>query len=350
MESFFTLNAEHKIGYKHLTKTDLGLKDTNNVTHIGLLNDVLTFLADKDVVKSAMLIYNDYCDILSCSFDRIRRNYGKNNSPKIKKGGREKDNIVNKIREFAKEKPNSDWLLVWFGLDSEEMVFWLIGDNTNDSLFANGLFPKKRGIINAKSPGFSVIVDYLTKKINLVSENLQMDLEVISQIGESVKPYKSRDVEKANLRFQQIGRTGEELVNNYLEKEKSIGNISSLNWVNKSKETGLPYDFIVNGRLYVDVKATSFTFNQHLVFSSQEIDFVTHKTEPSYAVFRVYDMNTDIKKLKICKKCLAYMKEINNPIMSLTSCIDAKQAIIKTVKIGIKPNICFREIQNPIVL
>lgn len=350
MESFFTLNAERKIGYKYLTKTDLGLKDTNNVTHIGLLDDVLTFLADKDVVRSAMLIYNDYCDILSCSFDRIHRNYGKNNSPKIKKGGREKDNIVSKIREFAKENPNSNWLLVWFGLDSEEMVFWLIGENTNDSEFARSLFPKTRGVLNAKSPNFPLIVNYLTNRINLVSESLQMDLEVTSQIGESVKSYKSKDIEKANIRFQQIGRTGEELVNNYLEKEKATGNITSLNWVNKSKETGLPYDFIINGRLYVDVKATSFTFNQHLIFSSQEIDFVTHKTELSYAVFRVYDMNTDIKKLKICKKCLAYMKEINNPIMSLTSCLDAKQVIIKTVKIGIKPNICFREIQNPIVL
>ena len=349
--SFFELNAEKRIGYKLLSQAEKGMTE-GHLTHIGLSSNVLTFLADKDVVKSAVLIHENYSDILSCSFDRITRKSGKYECPKIKRGEDKENSLTVKIQSIVKEKPNLDWLLIWVGLASEELVFWLIGSDSSDFIQARQIFTKGSiaTALTGKSPKFDEACSFLSRKINLTTQNLQKELEIMSQIGESKRPFKSFDVEKANRLFMEIGYNGEELVNNYLEKEKTTGKISSFRWINKSRERGLPYDFIINGRIFIDVKATSFDFNQCLFFSSQEIDFIAHKAESSYAVFRVYDINTEKKKLKICKKCLAYMKEINNPIRSLNNCLNAKQAIIKTVKIGIKPDICFSEIQNPIVL
>lgn len=350
MDNFFIINDEDKIGYKHLTKTDLGLKDSNNVTHIGLLGNVLTFLKDKNEVRSAMLIYNDYCDILSCSFDRIERNYGKYNSPKIKKGGRGVNNIVGKIREFAQEKPDNNWLLVWLGLDSEELVFWLIGDDSPESKHVHGLLPKSRGVLSSKTPNYSQIVDYITNKINVVSLSLQKDLETVSQIGGGEKPYKTKDIETANRRFKQIGYKGEELINDYLEKEKNSGSITSFTWENKSYESGKPFDFVIDKKKYIDVKATPFSFDYYMYFSNQEIEFITNTAKLSYAVFRVYDINTEVKKLKICEKCLSYMKEINNSIDSFNENIKTKQARIDTIRFGIIPSFCFSDISTQIIL
>ena len=57
---FFFFNDEKRIGFKKLSRADLGISDSSNQTHIGLYEGVLEFLDDTDVVKSAMLIYDDY--------------------------------------------------------------------------------------------------------------------------------------------------------------------------------------------------------------------------------------------------------------------------------------------------
>jgi len=107
---FFHTHKESRIGFKKLSAADLGLSADSHQTHIGLYEDVLTFLDDSDVVKSAMLIYGDWCDILDCNFDRIENPDHTFRSPKIKKGD-VKDSVVVKIREFAATKPTSDWYL-----------------------------------------------------------------------------------------------------------------------------------------------------------------------------------------------------------------------------------------------
>lgn len=67
---FFKINAECHIGFKKLTAADLGI-GTSHQTHIGLYEGVLNFLPDVDVVSTAMLICDGYCDIIKCYFDRI---------------------------------------------------------------------------------------------------------------------------------------------------------------------------------------------------------------------------------------------------------------------------------------
>ena len=112
---FFKFNKEKRLGFKKLTEADLGLS-TSHQTHIGLYEGVFTFLQNSDVVKSGILIYNDYCEVLDCSFDRIQNPDGSFRSPKIKIGSDSNNSIVAKIREFAKVSPKSKWYLIWSGL------------------------------------------------------------------------------------------------------------------------------------------------------------------------------------------------------------------------------------------
>lgn len=127
---FFKINAECHIGFKKLTAADLGI-GTSHQTHIGLYEGVLNFLPDVDVVSTAMLICDGYCDIIKCYFDRIENLDGTFRSPKIRIGGSE-ESVVKRIREFASADTGADWYLLWFGLESEELVFILLNANSED--------------------------------------------------------------------------------------------------------------------------------------------------------------------------------------------------------------------------
>ena len=143
---FFFFNDEKRIGFKKLSRADLGISNSSNQTHIGLYEGVLEFLDDTDVVKSAMLIYDDYCDILDCSFDRIKTPEGRYRSPKIRIGSNTSSSIVYKIREFAKEDINADWYLAWTGLESKELVFWLSRCGSEELKIAQNLCASKKSL------------------------------------------------------------------------------------------------------------------------------------------------------------------------------------------------------------
>ncbi len=347
---FFYFNSEERIGFKKLTNADKGLSENSNQSHIGLYEGVLDFLDNRDVVKSAMLIYNDYCDILDCTFDRIKTPEGSYRSPKIRVGSDVNNSVVSKIRQFVATAPNDDWYLAWTGLDSKEIVFWLIKNNTDDYKIARKFFPKDRFILDKKSSDYEEAKKFILEKINFVSYNVQKDIEIKSQIGDSKHIYKSKDLEKASNMFKQIGRDGEELINNYLEKEKLSKRISSYKWVNKSAETGFPYDFIINDSLFVDVKSTRFDFDQYLFYSNLEIDFAASKDNLSYSVFRVYDMKEEVKKMIKCNDCINYMQSVKQPIESFKSTLRSQKSLLQELKLGVKPTDCFENILTPILL
>ena len=112
----------------------------------------------------------------------------------------------------------------------------------------------------------------------------------------------------------------------------------------------MPYDFIIDDKQFVDVKSTRFDFEQFLYFSDTEIDFVSTKDSLSYSVYRVFDMNTDEKKLRICNDCNNYIKIINTPIVNIKKEMKVHRTLLDTLKIGVRPNDCFVSIQNPIIL
>ncbi len=347
---FFFFNNENRIGFKKLTNADLGLSSSSNQTHIGLWSNVLEFLDDTDVVKSAMLIYDTYCDILKCSFDRIKTPEGKYRSPKIRIGEDINNSIVFKIREFARQDPNAEWYLAWTGLESKELVFWLIKSGSEDYQIAQTLFPNNESVLEESSPTYNSAKEFLLKRINFVSIDVQKDIEVKSQLGDNARIYKSIDIEKAQRLFNKTGKDGEELIAQYLEREKKAGNIHSFIWENKSKESGLPYDFIIDNNQFVDVKSTRFDFEQYIYFSSSEIDFALTKTDLSYSVYRVFDMNKDEIKLRICNNCKEYMDVVHKPIEDVKKEMESHRTLLDSLKIGVKPTDCFINIQNSITL
>ncbi len=347
---FFFFNNENRIGFKKLSKADLGTSSSSNQTHIGLYEGVLEFLDDTDVVKSAMLIYDDYCDILTCSFDRIRTPDGHYRSPKIRIGDDTANSLVYRIREFAKNDINADWYLAWTGLESKELVFWLIKGGSEDYHVARTLFPDNGIVLDDTATTYSKAKEYLTKRINFVSIDVQKDIEVKSQIGDTARIYKPKDIEKAEILFRETGKSGEELIAQYLEKQKKVGNIRSFQWANKSKESGLPYDFIINDKQFVDVKTTRFDFDQYIYFSDAEIDFAIGKDSQSYSVYRVFDMGKDEKKLRKCNDCNDYMQVINTPIITIKKEMEVHNTLLNTLKIGVKPKNCFVNIYEPITL
>lgn len=347
---FFFLNNEKRIGFKKLSAADLGLSNTSHQSHIGLYEGVLNFLKNTDVVKSAMLIYGGYCDILDCSFDRIENPDGSYRNPKIRTGNDPDNSIVSRIRKFAHESPTDEWYLAWSGLESEEVVFWLIKSGTDDYTIARRFFSKDNLVLNEDSPTYNDAKKFLLERINFTSQDIQRDIEVRSQIGDSKRIYKRKDIENAAKLFTQIGKEGEELIAQFLEKEKAAKRIKSFVWENQSIESGLPYDFIINDTLFVDVKSTKFDFDQYVFYSNQEIEFAASKDKNTYSVYRVYDMHTDERKLQVCNNCHDYMQAVLNPIKTLQEEIESTHSLLQTLKLGVMPKDCFRNISSPIIL
>lgn len=146
---FFKLHDEHRIGYKKLTPADLGI-GTSHQTHIGLYEDVLNYLPNTGIVKTAMLIYKDYCDIIDCFFDRIENPDGTFRSPKIRIG--DTDSVARRIRHFAHSNNYAaEWYLVWFGLYSQELVFLLLDSSSADYEALHPYFDSGKHIIQGKS-------------------------------------------------------------------------------------------------------------------------------------------------------------------------------------------------------
>ena len=271
-------------------------------------------------------------------------------SPKIKIGD-EALSVVSKIREFALAKPNENWYLLWAGLESEELVFWLMSGDSVDYQNIKRAILRDDIVCTADSPTFDAVMKCFMDKVNSVTTEIQKDMEIVSQIEQlPTKNYKRKDIETAAIKFKETGKFGEELINHYLEKEVFDGHIKNYDWVNRSSESGLPYDFVIDNSLFVDVKSTQYDFDQLVYFSNQEVDFITSLDDSKYSVFRVFDINQAKRKLCICNRCLNYMSVMNRTIMEFQTNVKQQNAISQNNKIGVKPTTCFGEIKSLITL
>lgn len=351
---FFFFDVEKRIGIKKLTNADLGISSTSNQTHIGLYDNVLTFLDDSDVVKDAILIYGNSCEVLDCIFDRIQNPDGSFRSPKIRKGN-DGNSIVEKIRSIASVDKNADWYLVWSAMESKQIFFWLFNNSSDDFFSVEKVFPKLSTVLTDEDASYSEAKNLLEQKINSTSIDIQKDIEIVSQIGRLNPKYKLKDIEKAQQLFSKIGKEGESLIAEYLEKEKVANRIKSYRWMNKNYETGEPFDFIVDESFatetFIDVKSTRFDFDQHVFFSDSEVNFINClSTEDKYSVYRLFDMDKEEKKLKICNNCISYMNTIYSNIQNFSFAMTKQQALLQSVKFGVKPKDCFLSIKEPIIL
>lgn len=357
----FEIHSEGKIAFKRLSDADLKRSPFSHQTHIGLSNDSLTFMQDNKMEYNAMLIYNSYCDIISCEVGRILRKSGRWDAPNIKTGGASGDSVVRKIRSFAKEKDSVPFYLLWFGLDSGTPVFWLISGDSydfgvlNQYCKFNSLGATEIRIVHVGSEHFSDILGFIRKRLENASINLQKDLEYTAEIESDNPKFKDADVKRAKSFIQELGRKGEELVNDFLEREKFDKRVVDFDWANKSGEVGKPFDFHIiyaNGQeQWMDVKTTEHEFEQAIIVSKNEIRFITEKSNPAYAIYRVYSKAETEAKLKICTGCLRYIQKLQRDIDYITQSMSDYKAGIVNYKIAFEPGIhSFNSVSDEIKL
>lgn len=357
----FNIHSEGKISFKRLSKADLKRGKTSHQTHIGLSNDSLTFMQDNKKEYSAMLIYDAYCDIVKCEVGKIRRRNGTYDAPNIKSIGRTDDSVVKQIRSFASDKITKDFYLLWFGLESGTPVFWLIAEdsldyiNLNQYCEFNELGDRNIRVLDEESRMFKDILKYAKKRLEDVTLNLQKDLELTAELESDNPKFKDEDVKKAKSYIQEIGRKGEEIVNEFLSQQKIEQGIESFEWSNKSSEAGKPYDFwikYVSGQeKWIDVKTTEYEFERAIIVSKNEINFITNKRNIDYAVFRVYSKSDIQAKMKICSECLRYVKKLQRDIEYMTTSMSDYRASMINYKIAFEPGIhSFNSISSEYIL
>lgn len=346
---FFKAHSESKIGYKRLSSADLGLGASSNQTHIGLYDGILTFLNNQNVEQKAMFIYEDSCDIIDCYFDRIENPDGTFRSPKIRKG--DGVSIVTVIRDLANRYSDvKNWYLIWFGLESKEIVFYLFNNQSKNFSQLSALINlnvREQGKINSSDHRFRKLIEYLEFIVNNNSSDIISELEILSQTGNVDRRFKRYDIEKANKLFKEVGQKGEFLIAEYLDKLKYQKKIEAFNWFNESSESGLPYDFTIQDKqqniTYIDVKSTSLKFEQPMIFSNQEIDFITGT--PLYEIYRVYDINEQCKHLRICDRSKDYMSKVRNNISKFEHDLYNSNITLRSAKLAIPTidrNLSFR--------
>lgn len=353
----FEIHNEGKIAYKRLSDADIKRSITSHQTHIGLSIDSLTFMADDKTEYSAMFIYKDYCDILDCEIAKIHRANGRYDAPKISMG-RKPNNVVNKIRSFARESTRSFYLL-WFGLESLTPVFWLIEENSYDYNLLNtycdfdNLQDRHIVIVKHNNIVFPSILQFIQGRLENVTLKLQKDLELSVETEVEDPKFKDADVRKARKYIQELGKQGEMLIDEYLWRQKFEKNISDYEWMNKSSEQGKPFDFYIkysNGlEQWIDVKTTEHEFEQAVIISKNEIKFIIEQESQKYAIFRVYLLRELQAKLRVCSECLRYVKKLYRDMDYMAHSMSDYKAAMINYKIAFEPGaISFNKISDEI--
>ncbi len=348
---FYKLHKDTNIGYKKITDAELGMTD-GGTTHIGLLKNTLEFIPNYHQEASAQLIYNNSIIQVIDFLDPIENPDGSLRSPKIRTGkkyelARYQDgrtSVVNNIRKIANDNPNNDWFLFWFGLDDKELIFILINKNSDNYFELLRLLGplKARDTITRTSPVFIKIIEYLTLKVNNLNIKYFEELELNTQtedkyFSERINP-KKYDIIKAQNLFQKIGRKGEEIVNEHLNRLVHSREIQSFQWMNKNSESGYPFDFeiqpTVGSTIYSDAKATSYRFEQKMIFSSQELQFINENR--NYMVHRVFNIN-DIPQLRVCNNIANITDNFMNNYRHFNDAIRQDDIFVNSMKISVPP-------------
>lgn len=358
------VNIESTIGIKRLSEADLGTSITSNQTHIGLFDGTLNFIEVEHQIISSQLIYNNQVTELLSLLDFIENPDGSFRSPKIRKGNEPElvinnsrvNSVVREIREIT-NGTTSNWFLLWFGLDTNELVFHLFNENSTDSQEIQqiiGQIGTRRQIENT-SAEFGNLINYLSQKVDSVNIEYYEELEISTQtntekITKRIIP-RVRDIEKANKLFKETGLKGEELLYQYLELQKSNDFIKDFKWMNQSKETGFPYDFeIINNDdslFYSDAKATRYKFEQPIILSTGELQFINQNKE-NYLIHRVYSV-FDEPKLRICDN-IHKISDIFMPNYNTFNTNLRKEKLIPKINLSVPPNLEIITFENEILL
>lgn len=362
MTNVYEINRDVIIGIKKMTPADLG-SNTSHQTHIGLFAETLSNLPYIRANYFSKLYYDNqvFDGVLFLKF------INNNRSPAINLGtAREQaeleDNTVSigaKIRDIANGNRNLSWFLIWFVLDNEEIITIVFSELSSEFIQITNL---GFDLANIRQHGFQIdtndnpiLSNYLTNYINNQSLSYLEDLEIIVQTDDlPLKLIKPRyfDIERARKVYSETGKKGEELIAAYLDKLKSSGKITNFNWVNQSRESSYPYDFeiidLAKTSIYTDVKTTSYTFNQEMIFSKSELSYINQST--NYHVYRVFDLKEKKPSLRICEDVSQLSKNLVDNITTFQNQILQNQANLNSLKLAISPSNNLLSFNNAISL
>lgn len=346
---FYNLHRAAIIGYKKLSLADLGISATSHQTHIGLYGDTLNFVENYYQESSAQLIYERKVYESISMLDPILNPDGSFRSPKIRIGNEQDFQTIGLnatariIRDIANSDINSNWYLLWFGLENQELVFLLIKENSSDYNVLTQLIGSiDSGRVFQSDTIFNKIIIFLNTKINDLNFQYFEELELLSQVTEGRLTTRRKprryDIEKAQKLFQEIGRKGEEIVNEHLQRIRYEGIIRDFTWMNQNSESGFPFDFEILSKdgniIYSDSKATSYRFEQQMIFSSQELQFINE--HQNYMVHRVFNLNGN-PSLKVCDNIANITGNFMNNYMDFSDAIKQNDIYVGSMKISVPP-------------
>lgn len=363
-----SVHPDSIIGIKKLSDADLGISYTSNQTHIGLFTATLSFLNSEHHILSSQLIYEDKVFDLLSLLDYIENPDGTFRSPKIRTGNESElyvenqkvNSVVRGIREIVKISPKENWYLLWLGLETNELVFLLLKENSLDfkeiSDKIGDISGRDRIQIDHSSRGFKALIAYLNQKVDSVNIEYYEELEIASQTGEGTVTKRvvkrARDFERANKLFKETGRKGEELLNSYFEIQKRESAIKDFVWVNKSRETGLPYDFEItnlNGNvIFSDAKSTSYKFNLPIILSYGELDFI-RDNKNKYHIHRLYSIEEE-PRLRVCDNIYEVSDIFIPNYEKFTEKISKSKLAIRGLKLAVPTDLDFLNFNNEILI
>lgn len=138
-----TLYKEYSIGVKKLSDAELNRDNSpSGQTHIGLSEKVLTYLPNTPEQQDGILVVNQSCSFVECAFSKI----GNKRSTKIdSQTNTPVKSVVKQIRNIASNN-KVDWYLVWFALENQTPVFWLLNNNSEDYSGLEDIFENSQSL------------------------------------------------------------------------------------------------------------------------------------------------------------------------------------------------------------
>lgn len=349
---FYSLHNENRIGFKKLSEAELFGKNSHQ-THIGLCKKVLTFFqsgTEKEVF-SAILIHENEMDVFYGTYNMIRHN-SYVNAPKLN-AGREKS-AFRRIREYAQGKDDSDWYLMWAGLESCDIALWLIHRSSSEygqiySFFEQAKKTATILYLDENCDSFNKAKVFFEEKINSNQRINELLPYLEKKVVSGTKTLLHKNLSLKEKCLNEIGKRGELLIENYLCAKKRNKQIKDFSWVNKDQESYLPYDFeltdLDDRKYYVDVKSTCLSFDEKIYFSDKETMFAA-KEKNRYYVWRVYEMNPKTRgKLKKCCSSSPF-EGVNVEILKFSEKIRDINFGYENIRLSINPSKCFEVIRD----
>ena len=299
-----------------------------NQTHIGLFEKSVTL--DRVIMPSLLIYKNNSYDTLTL-MDPITNPDGTVRSPKARQGT-DKDKLLFegkpyvstyvKINEIIKNndrynKSRNDFFIIYGTLTNKRLFFILYDDkSSNLKILSNYLntheIKAQRLLANPKQD--------LYKKLYLISKELLKSYELEESVNESFDFIKkdiptSRYITKdeADL-IQKIGKTGENLINKYLDDKKNKKEIKDFYWLSNDQPNA-DHDFEVtemdNNVKFIEVKSTKLDFDTQFYWSRNERNLFLRKPN-NYIIKRISHVFDDQNvSLSIGENMLSLHKKLN---------------------------------------